>query len=96
MVQCTTEVRLKIHRMWRGRVPQMRATCAYLPTRAQRLICDSTIQKINRSRVQAGDRQSAYGKSRNHLEGRAFAEARCWMAMRISSGSVRTPSLALS
>ena len=26
----------------------------------------------------------------------AIAEGRCWMAIRISSGSVRTPSLALS
>jgi hypothetical protein len=30
IVQCTPVVRLKIHRMRRGGVPQMRATCAYL------------------------------------------------------------------
>jgi hypothetical protein len=31
IVQCTTEVRLKIHRMWRGGVPQMRATVRTYP-----------------------------------------------------------------
>jgi hypothetical protein len=28
IVQCTPEVRLKIHRTWRVRLPQIRATCA--------------------------------------------------------------------